>query len=116
MYIVYGIPNCDTVKKTQTWLKENQVGFEFHNYKKDGITTEKLENWLNQVSIDELINKKGSTWKALSDEEKASVVDAQSAIAVILKNESVIKRPLIEENGKVVALGFDAKKYEEIFK
>lgn len=116
MYIVYGIPNCDTVKKTQTWLRENQVGFEFHNYKKDGITTEKLENWLNQVSIDELINKKGSTWKALSDEEKASVVDAQSAIAVILKNESVIKRPLIEENGKVVALGFDAKKYEEIFK
>ncbi|MFN3848686.1 MAG: Spx/MgsR family RNA polymerase-binding regulatory protein [Spirosomataceae bacterium] len=116
MYIVYGIPNCDTVKKTQTWLKENQVGFEFHNYKKDGITTEKLENWLNQVSIDELINKKGSTWKALSEEEKASVVDAQSAIAVILKNESVIKRPLIEENGKVVALGFDAKKYEEIFK
>ena len=116
MYIVYGIPNCDTVKKTQTWLKENQVGFEFHNYKKDGITTEKLENWLNQVSIDELINKKGSTWKALSEEEKASVVDAQSAIAVILKNESVIKRPLIEENGKVVALGFDAKKYEDIFK
>lgn len=116
MYIVYGIPNCDTVKKTQTWLKENQVAFDFHNYKKDGITADKLQNWLRQVSIEELINKKGSTWKALSDEEKASVVDTKSAIEVILKNASVIKRPLIEQNEKVVALGFDAKKYEEIFK
>lgn len=116
MYIVYGIPNCDTVKKTQTWLNDNQVTFEFHNYKKEGISTEKLENWLNQVSIDELINKRGTTWKELSDEEKASVVDTKSAIAVILKNESIIKRPLIEQNEKVVALGFDAMKYEEIFR
>jgi arsenate reductase (glutaredoxin) len=113
--IIYGIPNCDTVKKTMNWLKANNIQFRFHDYKKDGINVEKLENWLNQVPHEKLLNRASSTWKELSDDEKASVVDTSSAIKIIQKNASIIKRPLLESDGKVLALGFDVANYERIF-
>jgi arsenate reductase (glutaredoxin) len=113
--IIYGIPNCDTVKKTMNWLKANGIEYRFHDYKKDGISDEKLNSWLNQVPQEKLLNRASSTWKELSDDKKVSVVDNASAIEVIHKNASVIKRPLLESNGKVLALGFDVTKYEAIF-
>ncbi len=113
--VLYGIPNCDTVKKTTNWLKANGIEYRFHDYKKDGITVDKLNNWLNQVPQEKLLNRASSTWKELSEDEKANVTDNDSAIKIILKNASVIKRPLLESDGKVLALGFDVANYERIF-
>lgn len=113
MYKVYGIPNCDTVKKAITWLKENDIPFEFHNYKKEGISQEKLNEWLTQKPWEVLVNKAGTTWKKLSEEEKAN--DNASAIALMLDKTSVIKRPIIEGD-KIVAIGFKSENYEKVFK
>lgn len=113
MYKVYGIPNCDTVKKAITWLKENDIPFKFHNYKKEGISQEKLNEWLTQEPWDVLVNKAGTTWKKLSEEEKAN--DHTSAIALMLDKTSVIKRPIIEGD-KIVAIGFKSENYEKVFK
>lgn len=111
--IVYGIKNCDTVKKAMTWLKENDVAFDFHDYKSKGIDEKKLKEWCAQVGWESLVNKKGTTWRQLDDDVKGNVVNESSAIALMKDKTSVIKRPLIEENGKVVVLGFDEAAYSK---
>ncbi|MFC0181374.1 transcriptional regulator, Spx/MgsR family [Pseudarcicella hirudinis] len=115
MYKVYGITNCDTVKKAITWLKDHEVEFEFHDYKKLGISQQKVEEWLSQQPFEKLLNRAGTTWKKLPDEVKNSVVDGETAIPVMLEKTSAIKRPIIESD-KIVALGFNAAEYENIFK
>jgi len=116
MVKVYGIPNCNTVKKARTWLDENGIAYEFHDYKKKGITAEKLQNWLTVFPWDKLVNKAGTTWKGLSDEEKAAVKDGQSAVGLMSVKTSVIKRPLIEDaTGKAISLGFSEKEFEDKF-
>ncbi|AFK03706.1 ArsC family protein [Emticicia oligotrophica DSM 17448] len=114
MLTVYGIPNCDTVKKALTWLKDHNIAFEFHDYKKKGITPEKLEEWLTQVPYDKLVNRAGTTFKKLTEEEKANITDNASAIALMLEKTSVIKRPIVESD-KILAMGFKAEDYEEVF-
>jgi arsenate reductase (glutaredoxin) len=114
MLKVYGIPNCDTVKKSITWLKNHGVAYEFHDYKKLGISKEKLEEWLTQVSWEKLVNRAGTTYKKLSDEEKSKVIDNASAIALMLEKTSVIKRPIVESD-KILAVGFKEDEYEVIF-
>ena len=114
MLTVYGIPNCDTVKKALMWLKDHNVAYEFHDYKKKGITSEKLEEWLTQVPYDKLVNRAGTTFKKLTDEEKAKIIDNASAIALMLEKTSVIKRPIVESD-KILAMGFKAEEYEVIF-
>ena len=116
MFIVYGIPNCNTVKKARVWLDEKGILYTFHDYKKKGISPEKITSWLEKYPWEKLVNKAGTTWKQLSDDEKAAVSDAKSAIDLMVLKNSVIKRPLIEnEVGEAVALGFSEKDYEEIF-
>ncbi|CAH0996238.1 Protein YffB [Emticicia aquatica] len=115
MLKVYGIPNCDTVKKATVWLKNKGIAYEFHDYKKLGISQPKLEEWLTQVSSDVLINRKGTTFKSLSDEEKSKIVDNASAIALMLEKTSVIKRPIIESD-KILAIGFKEEEYLTVFK
>ncbi len=112
MYKVYGIPNCDTVKKAITWLKENNIPYEFHNYKKEGISEEKLASWLDQYAWEVLVNKAGTTWKKLAEEDKAT--DATSALQLMASQTSVIKRPIIEAE-KIVAIGFKPEEYSKIF-
>jgi arsenate reductase (glutaredoxin) len=114
MLKVYGIPNCDTVKKSITWLKNHGVAYEFHDYKKLGISKEKLEEWLTQVSWEKLVNRAGTTYKKLSDEEKSKVIDNASAIALMLEKTSVIKRPIVESD-KILTVGFKEDEYEVIF-
>lgn len=109
--IVYGIKNCDTVKKALNWLKENNKTFEFHDYKKEGITSEKLQSWSSQVGWEVLLNRKGTTWRKLDEETKNAVVDETHAINVMLTNTSIIKRPVIEKEGRVLAVGFDEASY-----
>lgn len=112
---VYGIKNCDTVKRALAWLKENGVTYDFHDYKAKGIEASKLRNWTSQVGWETLVNRKGTTWRQLDDSTKVAVRDEASAIALMLEKNSVIKRPLLEEKGKVLSVGFDAETYTDLF-
>jgi len=115
---LFGIPNCDTVKKARTWLQEQEVAFEFHDFKKQGLSRATIETWLEYQGLDVLINRKGTTWRALSDAEKASAEDKEQAIALMLGKPTVIKRPvlLINKDGKSqVNVGFSVPQYQSIF-
>lgn len=110
---IYGIKNCQTMKKAMTWLEDNAISFEFHDYKKQGIDQETLEYWLSQKAWDELINKRGTTWRKLSDEDKSDI-EPSKAIQLMLANTSLIKRPALTFQGKVY-LGFDEALYQSLF-
>ena len=111
---LYGIPNCDTVKKARTWLSNNGTDFVFHDFKKDGITPELIAGWLRDLPWDVLVNRKGTTWRNLPDERKASIVDGASATELMLESPSVIKRPVLVKNKKTT-VGFSSDLYQHIF-
>lgn len=111
--IVYGIKNCGTVKKAIAWLNENNITFEFHDYKKQSVTIDKLQAWSRQSDWEKLVNRKGTTWRKLEDAQKEKVQDETSALQILAANTSMIKRPVIEQDGKLVAIGFDADEYAE---
>ena len=115
MLTLYGIPNCNTVKKTRTWLEENNVEYSFHDYKKLGVTQSKIENWMAQQPWEKLVNRAGMTYRKLSDEEKAAVNDNASAARLMMEKSSVIKRPIVERDGDIVALGFKEEDYQKLF-
>ncbi|WP_259015980.1 arsenate reductase [Emticicia fluvialis] len=115
MLTVYGIPNCDTIKKTLDWLKANQIEFQFHDYRKEGISEEKLNDWLAQVPLEKLFNKASTSFKELPDEVKPTVGDPAVAVQLMQEKTSVIKRPVVEKDGKVLAVGFKADEYKAIF-
>lgn len=108
--MVYGIPNCSTVKKARTWLDEQGMAYTFHDFKKQGVPADRLDAWIKAVGWEVLVNRQGTTWRKLDEATKASVVDAASAKALMLSQASVIKRPVIEQGGQVRAVGFDDKK------
>jgi Spx/MgsR family transcriptional regulator len=110
--IVYGIKNCNTVKNALDWLKKNKVTFEFHDYKKSGVTASKLEDWSKQVGWESLVNKRGTTWRQLDESVQNKITNEKAAIALMIEKTSVIKRPLIEVKNKVVLLGFDESEYK----
>lgn len=112
---LYGIPNCNTVKKARAWLDEHGIAYEFHDFKKQGIDTLTLNNWLSQQPWEKLVNRAGMTWRGLSDDSKAGVVDIASAMQLIQEKTSVIKRPVLVKDNKILALGFDEKTYIELF-
>lgn len=112
--IVYGIPNCNTVKKARTWLTDNALDYEFHDFKKQGITAEKLNEWCNVFGWERVLNKKGTTWKNLSPDQQNSVKDQETAVAILLQNHSAIKRPVIELDGKAILLSFDEEQYNKL--
>lgn len=113
---VYGIPNCNTVKKARTWLTDHGFEYEFHDFKKQGITSEKLREWCAAFGWEKVLNKKGTTWKKLSEAQQNSVTDEASAIAVLLENNSAIKRPVVEREGKAVLISFDEIQYSDLLK
>jgi len=110
---VYGIPNCNTVKKALDWLKENQIAYEFHDFKKKGISAEKLSDWSGKFGWETVLNRKGLTWKKLSKEEQTAVQDQAAAIQYLINNTSAIKRPIIEKDGQAILIGFDADNYAQ---
>ncbi len=112
---VYGIKNCDTVKKAFVWLENNKIDFEFIDFKKKPATETLLNSWLEKTSWKELINTRGITYRKLSEEQKSSLTNNDAAITIMLENNSIIKRPVIEFNDKFV-LGFDESQYESTFK
>lgn len=111
---LYGIPNCDTVKKARTWLDEQGHTYEWHDYKKQGVSAELLQDWITHTGWEPLVNRQGTTWRKLDEATKASVVDAQSAIAVMQAQPSVIKRPVLERNGQIT-VGYKPELYAALF-
>lgn len=112
---LYGIPNCDTVKKARAWLDEQDVKYEFHDYKKQGVPLDVLKKAARQLGWEALVNKRGPTWRKQPDEVKATVADEHSALVFLRDTPSAIKRPLLEIDGKY-HLGFSPEHYQEIFK
>ena len=105
---VFGIPNCDTVKKARTWLTEHGLAYRFHDFKKQGVPTEQLAGWMAVAGWEQLLNRKGTTWRKLDDAARLSVVDAPSATALMLAQPSVIKRPVVVWPNGQLSVGFDA--------
>ena len=114
MITLYGIPNCDTVKKARLWLTAQQLDFSFHDFKKQGIDAALLTRWINEIGLDKLINRAGTTWRALSDEEKAQAANVDGAIALLQAKPSIIKRPVLDNAGKL-SVGFKAEQWQEAF-
>ncbi len=110
MTTLYGIPNCDTVKKARAWLNEHGVAHDFHDFKKHGVPDAALDQWLVQLGWEVLVNRKGTTWRQLDEAERAAVVDVTSARAALLAHPSLIKRPVVQWTGQseAVTVGFDA--------
>lgn len=106
--IVYGIPNCDTVKKARAWLAAQGVDHQFHDFKKLGVPRPQLDMWVESVGWEKLINRKGTTWRTLDAATQASVVDVASAVVVLMAHSSVIKRPVVDWTKGAVTVGFDA--------
>jgi len=103
---LYGIANCDTVKKARTWLAEHQAEVAWHDFKKQGVPEPHLDRWLKAAGWEKLVNRQGTTWRKLPDDDKAAVVDIASARALMLTQHSVIKRPVVEWPNGQVTVGF----------
>lgn len=112
--ILYGIPNCNTVKKARTWLDENNIAYDFYDYKKSGISEAKLKEWIAQTGWEKLVNKQGTTWRQLDKNVQDSVTSEKAAIQLMLDKNSVIKRPVVETT-KGITLGFDETVYQKNF-
>lgn len=110
--IVYGIKNCNTVKKALNWLKEHNINYQFHDYKKSGVTADKITDWQNKVPWELLINKRGTTWRKLDAKLQDSIVNFEAAKALMQEHTSLIKRPIIE-NGNDILIGFDEEEYQD---
>ncbi len=111
---LYGIPNCDTVKKARRWLDEAGIDYEFHDYKKSGVDKTKLSTWIKSHGIDVIVNKRGTTWRKL-DESVRENLTAAKAVKLLEENTSMIKRPIIEQ-GKLTLVGFDQSQYSKKLK
>jgi len=112
MIKVYGIPNCDTMKKARRWLEANGIEYDFQDYKKLGVPEKNLKNWVKQSGWETILNKRGTTWRKLDDDLKDNI-DEAAAIQVMLNNPSIIKRPILE-SGKLLLIGFDEDQYKRL--
>lgn len=111
--ILYGIPNCDTVKKAQKWLLQNNISYTFHDYRKDGLDKALITSFLEKLSWSELLNKRSSSYRQLSEQQKASL-NEQTIIDFFIEFPTLIKRPLLIHNSNY-QLGFKAENYKNLF-
>jgi len=112
---IYGIKNCDTMKKAFTWLNNNGVDFTFFDYKKEVVNEEIFKHWLTKLSLELLVNKQGTTYKKLTEEQKIAILHNETAYNIVKENMSSIKRPLIEIHNQVY-VGFNELVWNTIFK
>jgi arsenate reductase (glutaredoxin) len=113
---VYGIPNCDQIKKTLGWFRAAGVAIEFHDYKKHGINAETLRDWFAITDWQVFVNRAGTTWRKLPDSTKAAVISAESAIAVLVEFPSIIKRPVVTigTSGQSLIVGFNPDRFDAL--
>lgn len=104
---LYGIPNCDTVKKARAWLADQGVASTFHDFKKQGVPPERLDRWLQAIGRDRLLNRQGTTWRKLDPGTQSRAADDAGARALMLEQPSIIKRPVVEWADGGVTVGFD---------
>src|SRR5699024_10098572 len=118
---IYGIKSCSTMKKAFTKLDELGVNYNFHDYKKQGIDKQRVHRWVNELGIDKVLNKRGTTWRKLTDEQKqAADANIDTAIDLLIENTSMIKRPIVEgqlidKNQPILLCGFDAAEFDKAF-
>ena len=114
MLKLFGIPNCDTVKKSKKWLDNRNIKYEFHDYKQQGITKKLLSEWCKQLEWETLLNKRSRTWKELSEKDRTNITKSK-AISLMQQHPTLIKRP-IAQRGNTIAVGFDEKTFKANFK
>ena len=113
---LYGIPNCDTVRKAKNWLTKNNIDYRFHDFRKDGLQDSTLDSWLKQLELSKIVNKRSTSWKQLSDNEKQAVLDENLDLVknILMQHPTLIKRPVLEANTNVTC-GFNNDEYQNIF-
>jgi len=114
MIKIYGIKNCDTMQKALKWLDAKNVAYQFHDYKESGIDKDTLKIWLGHFPADKLVNTKGTTYRALSESEKASIANKPKAIALMMENTSLIKRPVWDFGNGKFFLGWDENELDKL--
>ena len=112
MIRLYGIPNCDTVRKARRWLADRSVAFEFHDLRNDGLSPELLLAWVAEMGWEALLNRRGATWRKLPEDVRNDL-DEESAVQLMLENPVIIKRPVVEADGKLL-VGFSADSYQKM--
>lgn len=110
---MYGIPNCDTVKKARKWLDANGQDYTFHDYKKEGADPKKVAAWIDAKSVDVVLNRRGMTFRKLSDAEKESAADSHQAVALLVQHPSMIKRPVVEHAAGIL-VGFKEDEWSAV--
>ena len=121
MLNVYGIKNCNSMKKAFDLLNELGLAYEFHDYKKQGVDKEAVQRWVNALGIDKVLNKRGTTWRKLTDEQKSEAdASVDAAIELLVENTSMIKRPIVEgqladKDQPILLYGFDEAEFERVF-
>ena len=113
MTTIYGIKNCDTMKKAFRWLEEQNISYVFHDYRKDGLDRAMLEGWVEALGWEQVVNKRGTTWRQL-DKDTQDAMNNETVIDVLLDKPAMIKRPLLDHQNKLT-LGFKAEQYSAIF-
>lgn len=114
-FTLYGIKNCDTMKKARLWLDERQLSYRFHDYRVDGVSLEILQQFLVHTPWQSLLNTRGSTWRKLSDEERRQATNAKGALQLMVSQPAVIKRPVLQRQDGSLLVGFDPLEYEIFF-
>jgi Spx/MgsR family transcriptional regulator len=114
MITLYGIKNCDTMKKARKWLDENQIEYRFHDYRKDGLEKKQLQAWSKSLGWETLLNRRGTTWRKLPEDVR-NRIDEKTAIDLMLEQPAMIKRPLLD-TGKELNVGFSPESYQQLFK
>jgi len=113
MTTLYGIKNCDTVRKARRWLDENGVEYQFHDFRADGLTKKQASDWLKEIDWTVLINRRGTTWRKLPEATRTAI-DAASALELMLENPVIIKRPVLD-TGSSRHVGFSVDNYSQLF-
>lgn len=112
MVALYGIPNCDTMKKARAWLDAHGVDYRFHDYKREGVDETRLRAWVDELGWETLVNRRGTTWRKLPEDVREGM-DAEAAVRVMLETPSIIRRPVLD-TGKVRHAGFSETDYERL--
>lgn len=111
--ILYGISNCDTVKKAKNWLETHNINYQFHDFRKQGLDANTINRWLQSVSWDKILNKRSTSWRNLEPEVQQSV-NSENIVALLAKNPTLIKRPVLVVND-IITIGFNSDTYQGIF-
>ncbi|EBO9259660.1 ArsC family reductase [Salmonella enterica] len=115
MITLYGIKNCDTIKKARRWLEEHGIDYRFHDYRVDGIDRPLLNTFIAELGWQSLLNTRGTTWRKLDEADRSGITDADSAAALMVEQPAIIKRPLLCALGKPMLLGFSESRYQQFF-